>query len=186
MKFRTLVIHKLTIRKQLTFKYLNIAKLWDTPFCRRSDDTFPWPTSQVFYVEGGFPTQSVYERYNNRVNIFKANYRSAVLYSKAVDPIFQEGVTATGTNLTAVIERFRFEIQHTMNTDASITKGELTSMVWVLNVQTYCRKLKYCVYRSVSLKVVRKMWICVFWEFAIFKCTGLIFKKKKENRINFN
>ncbi|GFR59391.1 guanylate cyclase 32E [Elysia marginata] len=87
----------------------------------------------VFYVEGGFPTQSVYERYNNRVNIFKANYRSAVLYSKAVDPIFQEGVTATGTNLTAVIERFRFEIQHTMNTDASITKGQW----WFDNMTLY-------------------------------------------------
>ena len=52
----------------------------------------------------------------NRVNIFKANYRSAVLYSKMVDPIFQEGVTASGTNLTAVIENFRFETQHSMVT----------------------------------------------------------------------
>ena len=73
-------------------------------------------------MEAGFP-ERVYELYNSRVNIFKANYRSAVLYSDAVDPIYQGGVTATGTNLTAVIERFRFEIQHVMQTEASITKG---------------------------------------------------------------
>ncbi|XP_070206498.1 uncharacterized protein [Littorina saxatilis] len=87
----------------------------------------------VFFVEGGFPTQSVYERYNNRVNIFKANYRSAVLYSKMVDPIFQQGVTATGTNLTAVIEDFRFETQHAMVTEPSITKGQW----WFDNMTLY-------------------------------------------------
>ncbi|KAK7490915.1 hypothetical protein BaRGS_00017787 [Batillaria attramentaria] len=82
----------------------------------------------VFFVEGGFPTQSIYERYKTgKVNIFKANYRSAVLYSKMVNPIFQEGVTASGTNLTAVIEGFRFETQHAMVTEASITKVEQSS-----------------------------------------------------------
>ncbi|RUS80784.1 hypothetical protein EGW08_011454 [Elysia chlorotica] len=53
----------------------------------------------VFYVDGGL-SQQLYERYIARVNIFKANYRSAVLYSDIVDPIFQEGVTSDGTNLT--------------------------------------------------------------------------------------
>ncbi|KAK3803711.1 hypothetical protein RRG08_047675 [Elysia crispata] len=86
----------------------------------------------VFYVEAGFP-ERVYELYNSRVNIFKANYRSAVLYSDAVDPIYQGGVTATGTNLTAVIERFRFEIQHVMQTEASITKGQW----WFDNMTLY-------------------------------------------------
>ncbi|GFS19185.1 guanylate cyclase 32E [Elysia marginata] len=86
----------------------------------------------VFYVEAGFP-ERVYELYNSRVNIFKANYRSAVLYSDAVDPIYQGGVTSTGTNLTAVIESFRFEIQHVMQTEASITKGQW----WFDNMTLY-------------------------------------------------
>ncbi|GFO08230.1 hypothetical protein PoB_003473500 [Plakobranchus ocellatus] len=87
----------------------------------------------VFYVEGGFPTQSIYERYNMRVTSFKANYRSAVLYSQIVDPIFQEGVTSTGTNLTAVIQSFRYEMQNAMRTDASITRGQY----WFDNMTLY-------------------------------------------------
>ncbi|XP_070184258.1 uncharacterized protein, partial [Littorina saxatilis] len=87
----------------------------------------------VFYVEGGFPNQLIYERYNNRVNNFKANYRSAVLYSHIVDPIFQEGVTATGTNLTAVIEMFRNQMQSSMQTDASIERGQW----WFDNMTLY-------------------------------------------------
>jgi len=68
------------------------------------------------------------------VNIFNANYRSAVLYSKVVDPIFQEGVTATGTNLTFVIEQFRHEIQHNdVTADSSITKGQW----WFDNMTRY-------------------------------------------------
>ena len=55
-------------------------------------------------------------------NVSHSN-RSAVLYSDIVDPIFQEGVTSDGTNLTVVIERFRFEIQHSILVDASISKG---------------------------------------------------------------
>ncbi|RUS90975.1 hypothetical protein EGW08_001279 [Elysia chlorotica] len=87
----------------------------------------------VFYVEGGFPTQSIYERYNMRVTNFKANYRSAVLYSQIVDPIFQEGVTSTGTNLTAVIQSFRHEMQNTRSTHASITRGQY----WFDNMTLY-------------------------------------------------
>ncbi|XP_076451302.1 uncharacterized protein LOC143287242 [Babylonia areolata] len=87
----------------------------------------------VFYVEGGFPNQRIYEGYNNRVNNFKANYRSAVLYSHIVDPIFQEGVTATGTNLTAVIEKFRYQMQRSMHTNASIEHGQW----WFDNMTLY-------------------------------------------------
>ncbi|XP_076472254.1 uncharacterized protein LOC143301751 [Babylonia areolata] len=87
----------------------------------------------VFYVEGGFPNQLIYERYNNRVNNFKANYRSAVLYSHIVDPIFQEGVTATGTNLTAVIESFRLQMQISKYTNASIERGQW----WFDNMTLY-------------------------------------------------
>ncbi|XP_048247978.1 uncharacterized protein LOC124112689 [Haliotis rufescens] len=87
----------------------------------------------VYYVSGGFPTKSDYENYNNKVHVFKANYRSAVLYSKIIDPIFQEGVTSSGTNLTAVIERFRFEIQHTLEIAPSITKGQW----WFDNMTLY-------------------------------------------------
>ncbi|GFS09111.1 guanylate cyclase 32E [Elysia marginata] len=62
---------------------------------------------------------------------------SAVLYSDIVDPIFQEGVTSDGTNLTVVIERFRFEIQHSILVEASISKGQW----WFDNMTIYLDRL---------------------------------------------
>ena len=64
------------------------------------------------------------------------SFRSAVLYSDIVDPIFQEGVTSDGTNLTVVIERFRFEIQHSILVEASISKGDEENRVFILPTPT--------------------------------------------------
>jgi hypothetical protein len=50
-----------------------------------------------------------------------------------VDPIFQEGVTATGTNLTAVIESFRYQMQRSAHTNASIERGQW----WFDNMTLY-------------------------------------------------
>ncbi|XP_041377372.1 uncharacterized protein LOC121389788 [Gigantopelta aegis] len=87
----------------------------------------------VFFVNGGFPSKTIYENYNRNVNIFKSNYRSAVLYSKGIDTIFQKGMLKSGTNLTAVIEKFRYEIQHSMDIKPSITKGQW----WFDNMTLY-------------------------------------------------
>ncbi|KAK3777494.1 hypothetical protein RRG08_062154 [Elysia crispata] len=47
--------------------------------------------------------------------------------------IEQEGVTSTGTNLTAVIQSFRHEMQNTRSTHASITRGQY----WFDNMTLY-------------------------------------------------
>ena len=87
----------------------------------------------VFFVNGGFPNKSVYENYNRNVNIFKSNYRSAVLYSSKIDDIFQKGMLKSGTNLTAVIETFRYEIRHSVGMKPSVIKGQW----WFDNMTLY-------------------------------------------------
>ncbi|XP_041362094.1 receptor-type guanylate cyclase gcy-17-like [Gigantopelta aegis] len=91
----------------------------------------------VFYVNGSFPSQDVYETYNMNVNVFKSNYRSAVTYWNEVDAIFQKGVSKHGTNLTAVIEKFRYEIQHSVNTKPSVLKAQW----WFDNMTLYLDSL---------------------------------------------
>ena len=87
----------------------------------------------IYYVKGGFRTNKLYEEYNNNVNTFKANYRSAVLYSKEIDPIFQKAVTSSGKNLTTIIETYRYEIQHNLAVEPSIAKTQW----WFDNMTLY-------------------------------------------------
>ncbi|XP_041377415.1 uncharacterized protein LOC121389833 [Gigantopelta aegis] len=87
----------------------------------------------IYYVKGGFPNNRLYEEYNNNVNTFKANYRSAVLYSKEIDPIFQKAIMSSGKNLTKIIEAFRYEIQHNLAVNSSISKTQW----WFDNMTLY-------------------------------------------------
>ena len=91
----------------------------------------------VFYVNGSFPSKNVYESYNKNVNVFKSNYRSAVSYWKEIDAIFQKGVSKHGTNLTAVIEKFRHEIQHSEKIQPSVLKAQW----WFDNMTLYLDSL---------------------------------------------
>ena len=81
--------------------------------------------------------------------LYHPHYRSAVLYSHIVDPIFQEGVTATGTNLTAVIEKFRYQMQNSMHTNASIEHGQW----WFDNMTLYLDTLLIIQQVRIGVKV---------------------------------
>ncbi|KAK6185602.1 hypothetical protein SNE40_007801 [Patella caerulea] len=139
MEFYSLLIERFVEWMYEAIRESNMASIWKTLVAYQKIVTgmehvgIERALGAVFYVQGGFPTQSVYERYNEKVHVYKANYQSAVLYSTIVDPIFQEGVTSSGTNLTSVIEKFRFEIQHTLSIDFSITKGQW----WFDNMTLY-------------------------------------------------
>ncbi|ESO97637.1 hypothetical protein LOTGIDRAFT_152728 [Lottia gigantea] len=139
MEFYSLLIERFVEWMYEAIRESNMASIWKTLVAYQKIVTgmehvgIERALGAVFYVAGGFPKQSVYERYNEKVHVYKANYQSAVLYSKIVDPIFQEGVTSSGTNLTSVIEKFRFEIQHTLSRDFSITKGQW----WFDNMTLY-------------------------------------------------
>ena len=63
----------------------------------------------VFYVQGGFRTREAFEMYNNRINRFQAFYKTAELYSSRVDRLY---TAETKTNITGIINNFRYEIQH--------------------------------------------------------------------------
>ncbi|XP_076451293.1 uncharacterized protein LOC143287233 [Babylonia areolata] len=95
----------------------------------------------VFFVEGQLPP-GWHERYNYRVNIFRANYRSAVFYSHIVDPMYQQLVqwSDVGRNhdpITVIIDSFRDTIQHCHTMEASITKGQW----WFDNMTVYLDRL---------------------------------------------
>ncbi|OWF44095.1 Guanylate cyclase 32E [Mizuhopecten yessoensis] len=66
----------------------------------------------LFYVQGGFQSHKYFEMYNNRINRFRAFYTTAELYSTRVDRLYSSGVKGVGTNITGIINNFRFEIQH--------------------------------------------------------------------------
>ncbi|XP_033764357.1 uncharacterized protein LOC117345393 [Pecten maximus] len=66
----------------------------------------------LFYVQGGFLSHNYFEMYNNRINRFRAFYTTAELYSTRVDRLYSSGVEGVGTNITGIINNFRYEIQH--------------------------------------------------------------------------
>lgn len=66
----------------------------------------------VFYVQGGFKTRQYFELYNNRINRFQAFYKTAELYSSRVDRLYTDGVNMVKTNITGIINQFRHDIQH--------------------------------------------------------------------------
>ncbi|XP_069106014.1 uncharacterized protein [Argopecten irradians] len=70
----------------------------------------------LFFVQGGFETrvskQNYFEMYNTVIYRFRAFYETAELYSNRVDRLYTSGVSEAGSDLLAIIDGFRFEIQH--------------------------------------------------------------------------
>ncbi|XP_060069264.1 uncharacterized protein LOC132549352 [Ylistrum balloti] len=70
----------------------------------------------LFFVQGGFETrvsnQNYFEMYNTVIYRFRAFYETAELYSNRVDRLYSSGVSEAGSDLIAIIDGFRFEIQH--------------------------------------------------------------------------
>ncbi|OWF41060.1 Atrial natriuretic peptide receptor 1 [Mizuhopecten yessoensis] len=70
----------------------------------------------LFFVQGGFETsfskQNYFEMYNTVIYRFRAFYETAELYSNRVDRLYTSGVSEAGSDLIAIIDGFRFEIQH--------------------------------------------------------------------------
>ena len=66
----------------------------------------------LFYANGGFPRQDLYETYNRKVNAVRTSYTSARLYSDNIDYVSEYDTRTTDRNLSDTIYDFRYEIQH--------------------------------------------------------------------------
>ena len=66
----------------------------------------------LFYANGGFPSQDLYETYNRKVNAVRTSYTSARLYSDYIDYVSEYDTRTIDRNLSDTIYDFRYEIQH--------------------------------------------------------------------------
>ena len=89
----------------------------------------------LFYANGGFPNQDLYENYNRKVNAFRSSYGSARLYSDYVDFISEYDSSTNERNLSDTIYDFRYEIQHSgLTLGGSGNRSLLKAQWWFDNV----------------------------------------------------
>ena len=89
----------------------------------------------LFYANGGFPNQDLYENYNRKVNAFRSSYGSARLYSDYVDFLSEYDSSTNERNLSDTIYEFRYEIQHSgLTLGGSGNRSLLKAQWWFDNV----------------------------------------------------
>ena len=103
----------------------------------------------AYFSLGGFVSQTIYEWYNEKLHVYRANIRSAVRYSALVKPIADARISSGGKNLTDMIESFRNTIQKRM-----LSKPSLRAATWYFDNMTSYIDLLFLVQSDLAKGII--------------------------------